>query len=201
MGTGIRPSRWAIYQFGSRVLQQAEFPGRSSGTGDFFLPFDLIYEVDRWGRVRQSMAAARESAQASAADLQTATRSLQAELALDYFELRSADAQQRLLDDTVKAYESSLQLARNRFEGGAASKADVVQAQTQLESTRVQTTDVAVRRAQFEHAIPVLIGEPPAAFSLPPAPLDLQPPPVAPGLPSELLERRPHIAAAPRRAA
>jgi NodT family efflux transporter outer membrane factor (OMF) lipoprotein len=120
---------------------------------------------------------------------------------MDYFQLRSADAQQRLLNDTVKAYTDALQLTVNRFEGGAAPKSDVAQAQTQLETTRVQATDIAVQRAQFEHAIAILIGQPPAAFSLPPAPLNLQPPTIPVGLPSQLLERRPDIAAAERRVA
>jgi NodT family efflux transporter outer membrane factor (OMF) lipoprotein len=132
------------------------------------------------------VAAARDAAQATAADLETVQLSLQAELALDYFELRSADA---------------LQLTVNRFEGGAAPKSDVAQAQTQLETTRVQATDIAEQRAQFEHAIAILIGHPPATFSLPPAPLNLQPPTIPVGLPSQLLERRPDIAAAERRVA
>jgi len=138
---------------------------------------------------------------ATAADLETARLSLQAELAFDYFELRSADAQQRLLNDTVQAFKEALQLTINRFEGGAAPKSDVAQAQTQLETTQVQATDIAVQRAQFEHAIATLVGKPPADFSLPPAPLELQPPDIPAGLPSELLERRPDIAAAERRVA
>jgi NodT family efflux transporter outer membrane factor (OMF) lipoprotein len=154
-----------------------------------------------WYEGRRTVAASREEAQATAADLQTASLSLHAELAYDYFELRSADAQKQLLDDTVKAYQESLQLTTNRFEGGAAPKSDVAQAQTQLETTRVQDTDIAVQRAQFEHAIAILIGKPPAALSLPPSPLHVQPPDISAGLPSQLLERRPDIAAAERRVA
>jgi NodT family efflux transporter outer membrane factor (OMF) lipoprotein len=165
------------------------------------LPFDLSYELDLWGRVRRTVAAAREEAQATAADLETALLSLRAEVALDYFELRSADAQQQLLNDTVNAFSAALQLTTNRFAGGAAPMSDVAQAKTQLDTTRVQATDIAVQRAQFEHAIALLIGQPPAAFSLPPAPLNLQPPAIPVGLPSQLLERRPDIAAAERRAA
>ena len=172
-----------------------------ASTRDFLLTGDVSYEIDLWGRIRRSVTAAREEAQATAADLETAILSLQAELAMDYFELRSADAQQRLLNDTVTAFEEALQLTINRFEGGIAPKSDVAQAQTQLDTTRVQATDIAVQRAQFEHAIAVLIGKPPAEFSLPPAPLDLQPPDIPAGLPSELLERRPDIAAAERRVA
>src|SRR5262245_13130884 len=172
-----------------------------ASTGDFLLTGDISYEIDLWGRIRRSVTAAREEAQATAADLETARLSIQAELAFDYFELRSADAQQRLLNDTVTAFEEALQLTVNRFEGGIAPKSDVAQAQTQLDTTRVQATDIAVQRAQFEHAIALLIGKPPAEFSLPPAPLDLQPPDIPAGLPSELLERRPDIAAAERRVA
>jgi NodT family efflux transporter outer membrane factor (OMF) lipoprotein len=181
------------------------FPSTAAGgrTGDFLLPFDLSYEVDLWGRVRRSVAAAREETQATAADLATARLSLQAETAFDYFELRSADAQRQLLEDTVKAYTGALQLTVNRFEGGAAPKSDVAQAQTQLDATRAQATDIGVQRAQFEHAIAVIIGQPPAKFSLPPTPISLkiEPPGIPVGVPSELLERRPDIAAAERRMA
>ncbi len=177
--------------------------GSSSGasTGEFLLTGDVSYEIDLWGRIRRSVTSARDEAQATAADLENARLSIQAELAFDYFELRSADAQQRLLNDTVKAFDEALQLTIRRFEGGAAPKSDVAQAQTQLETTQVQATDIAVQRAAFEHAIATLIGKPPADFSLPPAPLDLQPPDIPAGLPSELLERRPDIAAAERRVA
>jgi NodT family efflux transporter outer membrane factor (OMF) lipoprotein len=179
------------------------FPSKveQSGKGDFVLPFDLSYELDLWGRVRRSVAAAREEAQATAADYETAKLSLEAELALDYFELRSADAQKQLLDDTVKAYADNVQLTLNRFNRGVAPRADLAQAQTQLDTTRVQDTDVTVQRAQFEHAIAILIGEPPAEFSLAAAPLNYQPPITPIGLPSELLQRRPDIAAAERRVA
>jgi len=179
------------------------FPSKiqQASTGDFVLPFDLSYELDLWGRVRRSVAAAREEAQATAADYETAKLSLEAELAMDYFELRSADAQKQLLDDTVKAYTENVQLTTNRFKGGVAPRADVAQAQTQLDATRVQDTDVTVQRAQFEHAIAVLIGKPPAEFSLPGAPLNYQPPTIPIGLPSDLLQRRPDIAGAERRVA
>ena len=179
------------------------FPSKiqEASTGDFVLPFDLSYELDLWGRVRRGVAAAREEAQATAADYETAKLSLEAELALDYFELRSADTQKQLLDDTVKAYANNVQLTLNRFNRGVAPKADLAQAQTQLDTTRVQETDVTVQRAQFEHAIAILIGEPPAEFSLAAAPLNDRPPSIPIGLPSELLQRRPDIAAAERRVA
>ena len=173
----------------------------ASATGNFVLPLDLSYEVDLWGRIHRGVTAARETAQASAADLATVKLSLNAELALDYFELRAADRQQRLLDDTVKAYQDSLDLTQDRLNGGEAPESDAAQARTQLDSARVLDADIGVRRAQYEHAIAVLIGKPPAAFALPPAPLEAPPPIVPVALPSELLQRRPDIAAAERRAA
>jgi NodT family efflux transporter outer membrane factor (OMF) lipoprotein len=183
---------------------QPYFPSSeaNNGTGNYTLPIDLSYEVDLWGRVRRTISASREEAQATAADLQTARLSLHAELAIDYFELRSADAQKQLLDDTVKAYTDALQLTQNRFDGGAAPKSDVAQAQTQLDAAKVQDTDVTVARAEYEHAIAVLIGKPPAEFSLPPSSqVQLQLPVIPVGVPSTLLERRPDIAAAERRMA
>ena len=183
---------------------QPYFPSSlaNNGSGDFNLPFDLSYEVDLWGRVRRTVNASREETQATAADLQTAGLSLHAELAFDYFELRSADAQKQLLDDTVKAYTDAVVLTQNRFEGGAAPKSDVAQAQTQLDAAQVQDTDVTVARAQFEHAIATLIGQPPARFTLPPEPqTKLQIPAIPVGVPSTLLERRPDIAAGERRVA
>ncbi|HVW84610.1 MAG TPA: efflux transporter outer membrane subunit, partial [Bryobacteraceae bacterium] len=176
-------------------------PGGNPRFNNFTLPIDLSYEVDAWGRVRHTIEAAREEAQATAADLETIRLSLHAELAYDYFELRSADAQKKLLDSTVEAYRKSLELNRNLFEGGAAAGADVAQAETQLESTQTLDTDIGVQRAQFEHAIAVLTGKPPAALSLALKPLNEQPPVVPGTVPSALLERRPDIAAAERRVA
>jgi len=190
------PSINSIHSSGNRP-----YVNTTGNTGDFVLPIDISYEVDLWGRVRRSIAAAREEAQASTADYATASLSLHAELAMDYFELRSADAQKQLLDDTVKAYTDALQLTLNRFQGGVSPKSDVAQAQTQLNTTRVQDTDVTVARAQFEHAIAILIGKPPADLTIPPTPLNAQPPIIPGALPSELLERRPDIAAAERRMA
>ena len=174
----------------------------NNGVGAFVLPIDLSYEVDLWGRVRRTVSASKEEAQASAADLQTANLSLHAELAVDYFELRSADVQEQLLDDTVKAYTDALKLTHSRFDGGAAPKSDVAQAKTQLDGARVQDTDVTVMRAQYEHAIATLIGRPPADFSITPSPKTaLQLPAIPVGLPASLLERRPDIAAGERRVA
>lgn len=173
----------------------------NNGVSDIQLPLDLNYEVDLWGRIRHNVNASREEAQASAGDLQTALLSLQAELAVDYFEARTADAQEKLLNDTVKDYEEAYRITNNRFEGGVAPQSDVDQAKTQLEAARVQARDITLSRAQFEHAIAVLTGQPPASFALPTAPLDARPPVIPHGLPSELLERRPDIAAAERRVA
>jgi len=159
--------------------------------GRVHLHLDLSYEVDLWGRVRRSVAAARQLAQASAADLETSRLSLHAEVAIDYFEVRSADAQERLLNDTVKAYIEALRLTQNRFEGGAAPKSDVAQAKTQLEDARVLASNVTVQRAQYEHALAILIGKPPAAFHVAVSPLNLVAPvlPAVPiTLPAQLLE-------------
>ncbi len=175
--------------------------GAARATGDFVLPFDLSYELDFWGRVRRTVASAREFAHASAADLETAKLSLQAELAFNYFELRSADAQKKILDDTVKSYAAALRLTENRYHGGAAPKSDVAQAKTQLETAQVQDTDIGVQRSQYEHAIAILIGKPPADFRLQAAASSLQPPDIPVGVPADLLERRPDIAAAERRVA
>jgi NodT family efflux transporter outer membrane factor (OMF) lipoprotein len=185
---------------------QPYFPGTlvNNGSGEFTLPVDLSYEIDLWGRIRRTITASREQAQASAADLATVQLSLHAELAIDYFEVRSADAQEQLLTDTVKAYSQALDLTKERFEGGAAPKTDVSQAQTQLDQARVQASDIRVQRAQYEHALAVLIGKPPAEFSLAATPLNSRPPllPTVPiSLPAQLLERRPDIAAAERRMA
>ena len=174
---------------------------QSTVYGDFLAPIDLSYEVDAWGRIRRSIAAAREAMQASAADLETIRLSLHAELALDYFELRSLDAQKQLLDQTLVAYQKALDLTRNRYSGGLSSAAEVAQAETQLETTRAQDIDVGAARAQFEHAIAVLVGSTPEAVSLAPQPLQATPPAIPIGLPSQLLERRPDIASAERRVA
>ena len=174
---------------------------RIGSATEYFLPFDVSYEADLWGRIRRSVAAAGQEAQATAADLQTLSLSLHAELAIDYFELRSSDAQIRLLADTVRAYAETAHLTTDLFRGGAAPESDVVQAQTQLDTARVQYTDIFVYRAQYEHAIAILIGKPPAQFSLPPSPLNASPPPIPVGVPSQLLERRPDIAAGERRMA
>jgi len=168
---------------------------------DFQIPIELSYELDVWGRVRKNVESQREQAQASAADLATVNLSLHAQLAMFYFQARSLDAQEQLLNSTVAEYEQAFQLTDTRFKGGLASDVEVEQANTQLETTRAEAIDVGVFRAQYEHAIATLIGKPAASFSLSPLPLTSPPPSIPLQLPSELLERRPDIAAAERRMA
>ncbi|HUJ26122.1 MAG TPA: efflux transporter outer membrane subunit, partial [Myxococcales bacterium] len=162
---------------------------------------ELLWELDLFGGIRRSVEAGVASAQASAADLESTRLALQAELADDYFTLHGLDAQKQLLDTTVAGYQTALQLTENRYKQGVVSGVDVAQAQTQLETTRAQATDLRIARAQLEHAIAVLVGKPPADVSLPPAPIHVNPPQIPPALPGELLERRPDIAAAERRVA
>jgi NodT family efflux transporter outer membrane factor (OMF) lipoprotein len=178
-------------------------PGRKPIFNNFDLEGDLSYEFDVWGRVRNAVTSAKASQQASAADLATLNLSIHAELATDYFALRSEDAQQVLLDKTVADYAQSLQLTQNLYNGGGAAIADVAQAQAQLETARTQAADIRLQRAQTEHAIAVLLSENASAFHIEsnPLPLELTPPPIDPGLPSSLLERRPDVAAAERRVA
>jgi NodT family efflux transporter outer membrane factor (OMF) lipoprotein len=178
-------------------------PGTEPVGNNFDLEADLSYEVDVWGRVRNAVASAKASQQASAADLATLSLSIHAELATDYFALRAADAEQALLDETVADYEKSLRLTQNLYRGGGAAIADVAQAQAQLETARTQAADIRLQRAQSEHAIAVLLGANPSGFRLDanPLPKQVAPPPIDPGLPSALLERRPDVAAAERRVA
>lgn len=168
----------------------------------FRLNADASWEPDIWGRVSRSVEAGDASLQASAADIEAAKLSAQAELTQDYFLLRIADARKKLLNDTVTAYEKSLKLTQNQYAVGVVARADVVAAETQLKSAKAQAVDVGVQRAQMEHAIAVLLGKAPADFSIPVATTFITKPPAIPmAIPSELLERRPDIAAAERRAA
>jgi len=181
----------------------AVFSGaQQSGVGvDYSLPFDLAYQADVWGSVRRSVTSASATAQASEADLENVRLMNQAQLAQLYFQLRGLDGDADLLRTTLQLYDQSLQLTKDRMQAGIASGADVAQAQAQYDSTRAQWIDIGVGRAQFEHAIAVLTGQPPAALSIPPNPLAALPPPVPVGIPSELLERRPDITAAERQMA
>ena len=171
---------------------------RGTTYNDFVLPFEVSYQADVWGRVRKTVESYREQAQASAADLATVNLSMHADLAVDYFQARSLDAEEQLLNTTVKEYQQYLELTQNRFQGGVTSEVEVEQAMTQLQTTQAEAIDVGVARAQYEHAVAILIGKPPAEFSLPPLPLTAPPPHIPISLPSELLERRPDIAASER---
>jgi NodT family efflux transporter outer membrane factor (OMF) lipoprotein len=173
----------------------------SGPASDFALPLDVSWELDVWGRVRRAVESSEASAQAFAADLETARLSLQAELAVDYFLLRGIDSERMLLDRTLVAYRKAHELTINRHEGGIASDADVAQAETQLRTAEAQAVNLRVQRAQLEHAIAVLIGKTPAEFSLPVVGLDAAPPVVPLVMPSELLERRPDVASAERQMA
>ncbi len=177
---------------GNRPLNTA--PGISETANDLIIPVDMSYEPDVWGRVRRTVEAARANAQASLADVESVSLSVHAEVAVDYFSARELDSEAQLLDSTVASYVKQLELTENRYRGGVASQVDVAQAQTQLETARAQAIDVREQRTQFEHAIAVLIGEPASTFTLPVAVLTATPPVIPPGLPSELLERRPDIA-------
>jgi NodT family efflux transporter outer membrane factor (OMF) lipoprotein len=190
------PSIAGIRQSGNRAISSFHAP-----YGDFLLPVDASYEPDLWGRVRGTIDVSRTTAQAIAADLETVALSLHAELAADYFVLHGLDRERELLDSAVSAYEKALELTENRFKGGLASQADVAQAETQLETTRAQSVDVGAARAAFEHAIAALAGRPASSFSIPVMPLTNAPTAVPIGLPSDLLERRPDVAAAERRVA
>lgn len=168
----------------------------------YSLSADVAWELDVWGRVRRSVEANAANAKASAADLASVRLSTQAQLAQSYFQLRVTDEQKRLLDETVAGYERSLQLTQNQYNVGVAAKSDVVTAQAQLKSAQAQAIDVGIQRAQLEHAIAVLVGKTPAAFSIEPASMiAVIPPATPPGVPSTLLQRRPDIAAAERRMA
>jgi NodT family efflux transporter outer membrane factor (OMF) lipoprotein len=194
------------------AAQRASSPARSSGTSArgggssggiqnlFSAAPTASWVPDIWGRIRRTVESDVASAQASAADLAAARLSAQATLAIDYFELRIADDQKRVLDATIAAFEQSLTIARNQFEAGFAAETDVVTAQTQLQNAQAQEISLGVQRAALEHAIAVLTGKPPAELTLAPTPQPIAAivPVVPAGVPTSLLERRPDIAAAER---
>ena len=165
---------------------------------DYLLNFNAAWELDIWGKVRRSVESSQASAQASAANIEVVRLSAQATLAQSYFLLRASDEQKRLLDDIALAFQKILDRTRNRYNSGVASRNDVALAETQLKTTQAQAIDLGVQRAQLEHAIAVLMGKPPATFAIPPAPVALKVPAIPAGVPSELLERRPDVAAAER---
>lgn len=196
---GIDPSFGAQRYSSQPYFNAAPVSPITSTTTQY--PVEVNYEVDLWGQVRRNIAAGKEETQATSADRVNILLSLQATLAIDYFGLRTADNLQHLLNDTVKQYQEALRITTNRFNGGISPKSDVTQAQTQLDAARVLASDIAIERAQYEHAIANLIGKAPADLTIPDSPLTetVQPPIIPPGLPSELLQRRPDIAAAERR--
>jgi NodT family efflux transporter outer membrane factor (OMF) lipoprotein len=167
----------------------------------FDLPVGASWEPDLWGNIRRGITAAATTAQATEGDLENAKLLYQSELAQDYFSLRGSDAEAALLTRTDDSYEEYLTLTRNRFNGGVASDLDVAQAEAQLYGTQAQLIDLGVQRAQYEHAVAILIGKAPAELSIPAIVEMRLPPPVPVGVPSQLLERRPDIAAAERRVA
>ncbi|MCX7093584.1 MAG: efflux transporter outer membrane subunit [Methylobacter sp.] len=167
----------------------------------FGAALSAAWEPDLWGSVRRQVEAGEATAQASAATLQALRLSTQATLAQDYFQLRALDAQIKLLNDTAGTYERTLKISQNRYAVGVAAKSEIVQAEVQLESARAQAVGLGVQRAQFEHAIAVLIGKTPAELSIPAAPMRSAVPPIPLSIPSQLLERRPDIAAAERQVA
>jgi len=195
----------------SQIRQSASLRTFSTGSGgggtgssanlsftEYNLPFDASWQPDLFGKIRNSVRSQVYGAQASAADLENTRLTVQSELAIDYFSLRSQDALQELLDSTVIYYQESLKLTQALYETGIDSDEAVAQAETQLETTQAQATGVGLTRSQFEHAIAVLVGKPASDFSIPIEPLKARPPAIPFGLPSQLLERRPDIAASER---
>jgi NodT family efflux transporter outer membrane factor (OMF) lipoprotein len=176
-------------------------PGAAQDYWEFLIPLNISWEPDLWGGIRRQIESSAANAQATAADLANTRLSLQGMLAVTFFQLRGLDLQAQLLRSTLDAYTQALQLTQDRLKGGLATESDVEQAKAQLEETRAQLIDLGVQRAQFEHAIAVLIGESATSFRIPERALAGDPPSLPTGVPSELLQRRPDIAAAERRVA
>ena len=170
-------------------------------SNQFDLTANASWDIDIWGKIRRTIESDVANAQASEAQLAAARLSAQATLASDYIQLRIADEQRQLLDRTVEGYARALEIAQNQYKVGVVAKADVITAQTQLQGAQSQQIAVGVTRATLEHAIAVLIGKPPADFSLAVATLGTTVPVVPAGVPSSLLERRPDVAEAERRMA
>lgn len=200
--TGVQAARAGFFPtVGASGGASRSRRGEAGSSSSYDIGLDARWEVDLWGRVRRQVEASQAASDASAGDLAAARLSLQAELALNYFQLRVTEVGKKLLDDTVVALEQSLKVTQNRYRAGVAARVDVVQAEAQLYSIRAQALDLTATRATLEHAIAVLIGKPPTAFALPAAPFEARIPPIPPGLPSTLVERRPDVAAAERRVA
>ena len=195
----VGPSILREHQPSTSVNSTASSSGRTFAS--FVLPFDATWTPDLWGRVRNTVKANVYNAQVSAADLENTKLTAQAELAVDYYELRGQDSLKEVLDLTVIVFQQSLDLTKVLYETGIDSDEAVAQAETQLNTARVQATNLGIARAQFEHAIALLVGQPASTFSIPVAPLKVPPPAIPFGVPSELLERRPDISAAERQMA
>jgi len=185
----------------------AYFAGVQTGTSsnvpvktftNFSLPFDASWEPDLWGLIRNGVQAKAFAAQASAADLENVRLSEQGELAVDYYELRAQDSLKEVFDSTVTAYQEAFDVNRSLYRSGLSSEEAVAQAEAQLKAAQAQDTNLGILRAQYEHAIAVLTGQPPSTFSISPSPLRAHRPAIPVGVPSELLERRPDIASAER---
>lgn len=200
LGTGASATRSGTGADGGGSGGQSGLGG-GNPINQFRLNGNVSWEPDLWGRLRRSVESSRAGLAASAADIATTRLSLQSTLAQTYFRLRALDAQKRLFEQTVAAYEKSLLTTRNRYEAGVAAQADVAVARTQLENTRVQLQGLEWQRAQYEHALAVLMGETPSAFTLAAQQTTVVVPDIPIGLPSQLLERRPDVAAAERRMA
>jgi NodT family efflux transporter outer membrane factor (OMF) lipoprotein len=185
-------------------MTRSRINGGNGGHGiynNFDVPAVASWEPDFWGQTSLNVDNAASNAQASAAELENARLGVQTQLASDYFQMEENDMEQVLLSSAIASYQTALDLTQNRFNAGIASQADVMQARTQLDTTKAQATDLSVARAQFEHAIAVLVGEPPSSFSLSTGAIQGVPPPIPVGVPSQLLERRPDVATSERQVA
>jgi len=194
----LDPSAVRSQQSGNRPFQPGSTPSKTYTANTFSVLFDLSYELDIWGKVRRAFEAANADAQASLAAYETILLTLKSDVAQTYFSLRYLDADLSILKNNIEVLKRSLDLVLVRYKGGIASGLDVAQAETLLASTQAQYIGEGKQRAELEHALAVLIGKPASEFSIANNPLSLVPPVIPPGLPSDLLERRPDIAEAER---
>jgi multidrug efflux system outer membrane protein len=200
LGTGFSATRQRVSP-NAPVTATGQEIGQPATYNDFTVPLDVSYEADIWGRVRRSVESARAQTHASADDLAAINLAIQAEVAVDFFTLRALDSEQAVLRSSVTVFTESFDLTMNRRIGGVATDLDVAEAETVLRTTQAQIPAVQLQRAQFEHALALLLGQPAATFRIPERKLSADPPWIPSGLPSELLERRPDISAAERRMA
>lgn len=194
----IMNARPSAGQFGGVKSGNSTSGFTLSSFTNYSFPGEASWEPDLWGRIRNTVRSATYAAQASSADLDNVRLSVEAELAADYYQLRAQDALKEIFDTTVVSYHDSLSLTQVQFKAGTANDEAVAQAEAQLEATQAQDTNLAILRAQYEHAIATLVGEPASTFSIPPESWNANPPTIPVGVPSELLERRPDIASSER---